>query len=128
MPHSLSSFRVTIHCPFIFKVSFTAFLFFLFLLPDLLLRLFINSFLCLLQAWQEPVNPSSMSPCAFFFVCCCCFFGIFVHFIAHFLCIREANTKLDIVSVKGFLDTHSCGRSWGDRCSMVCMQWLNSVA
>jgi len=51
-----------------------------------------------------------------------------VHFIAHFLCIREANTKLDIVSVKGFLDTHSCGRSWGDRCSMVCMQWLNSVA
>ena len=67
MPRLLYSSKVTIYCPFTFKVSFTAILFFPFLLPLLLLRLCINSLLCLLlQALQELVYSSSMSPCAFY--------------------------------------------------------------
>lgn len=53
---------VAMPCPFSIKVSFAG-IFFPFLLPALLLRLLINSVLPpLLQAWQELVYPSSVSP------------------------------------------------------------------
>lgn len=53
---------VVVSSPFTIEVSFAAVLFFPFLLPALLLRLLVNSFLpLLLPLWQELVYPSYVS-------------------------------------------------------------------